>query len=277
MINLKMLLSRKRIIEGILFPLIFLYACNEPQKPDSYVARVNDSYLTEDKLSEIIDSQFVSGRSRASVIKKWVKQELLYQEAIKQGVTETKKFKNTIENSKRQLAAALILENFSNTLKPVFTKEELLEYYTENQTSFRLPFNSYFLNRISFSDQNVAVQFRTELISIGWKEATSKFSKEETLVNVTSEVLIPEQDIYPVKVLRVLEGLYPLEISIVISDDEGYYTVVQLLDKYFAQSIPPFETIKSEVEKRYLSALTELAVENYIKDLFSNNEIEINN
>jgi hypothetical protein len=277
MINLKMLLSRKRIIEGILFPLIFLYACNEPQKPDSYVARVNDSYLTEDKLSEIIDSQFVSGRSRASIIKKWVKQELLYQEAIKQGVTETKKFKNTIENSKRQLAAALILENFSNTLKPVFTKEELLEYYTENQTSFRLPFNSYFLNRISFSNQDAAVQFRTELISNGWKEATSKFSKEETLVNVTSEVLIPEQDIYPVKVLRVLEGLYPLEISIVISDDEGYYTVVQLLDKYFAQSIPPFETIKSEVEKRYLSALTELAVENYIKDLFSNNEIEINN
>lgn len=272
-----MLLSRKRIIEGILFPLIFLYACNEPQKPDSYVARVNDSYLTEDKLSEIIDSQFVSGRSRASIIKKWVKQELLYQEAIKQGVTETKKFKNTIENSKRQLAAALILENFSNTLKPVFTKEELLEYYTENQTSFRLPFNSYFLNRISFSNQDAAVQFRTELISNGWKEATSKFSKEETLVNVTSEVLIPEQDIYPVKVLRVLEGLYPLEISIVISDDEGYYTVVQLLDKYFAQSIPPFETIKSEVEKRYLSALTELAVENYIKDLFSNNEIEINN
>lgn len=277
MINLKMLLSRKRIIEGILFPLIFLYACNEPQKPDSYVARVNDSYLTEDKLSEIIDSQFVSGRSRASIIKKWVKQELLYQEAIKQGVTETKKFKNTIENSKRQLAAALILENFSNTLKPVFTKEELLEYYTENQTSFRLPFNSYFLNRISFSNQDAAVQFRTELISNGWKEATSKFSKEETLVNVTSEVLIPEQDIYPVKVLRILEGLYPLEISIVISDDEGYYTVVQLLDKYFAQSIPPFETIKSEVEKRYLSALTELAVENYIKDLFSNNEIEINN
>jgi hypothetical protein len=272
-----MLLSRKRIIEGILFPLIFLYACNEPQKPDSYVARVNDSYLTEDKLSEIIDSQFVSGRSRASIIKKWVKQELLYQEAIKQGVTETKKFKNTIENSKRQLAAALILENFSNTLKPVFTKEELLEYYTENQTSFRLPFNSYFLNRISFSNQDAAVQFRTELISNGWKEATSKFSKEETLVNVTSEVLIPEQDIYPVKVLRILEGLYPLEISIVISDDEGYYTVVQLLDKYFAQSIPPFETIKSEVEKRYLSALTELAVENYIKDLFSNNEIEINN
>jgi len=271
-----MLLSRKRIIEGILFPLIFLYACNEPKKPDSYIARVNDSYLTEDKLSELIDSQFVSGRSRVSVIKKWVKQELLYQEAIKQGITETKKFKNTIENSKRQLAAALILENFSNTLKPVFTKEELLDYYTENKSSFRLPFNSYFLNRISFSNQDAAVQFRTELISNGWKEAIRKFSKEETLVNVTSEILIPEQDIYPVKVLRVLEGLHPLEISIVISDNEGYYTVMQLLDKYFAQAIPPFEAVKNEVEKRYLSALTELAVENYIKDLFSNNEIEIN-
>ncbi len=76
--------------------------------------------------------------------------------------------------------------------------------------------------------------------------------------------------------LRILEGLYPLEISIVIPDDRGYYTVVQLLDKYAAQSIPPFEAVKTEVESRYKSALTELALENYINDLYSLSEIEIN-
>ena len=90
-------------------------------------------------------------------------------------------------------------------------------------------------------------------------------------------ILLPEQDIYPSKLLRILEGLYPLEISIVISDDRGYYTVVQLLDKYFAQTIPPFNAVKREVRKRYLSALAELNVEDYINDLFTKNEIEINN
>ena len=56
-----MLLNRKQIIEGIIFPLFLLYACSESQKPESYVARVNDSYLTETDLSELIDSQKRAG------------------------------------------------------------------------------------------------------------------------------------------------------------------------------------------------------------------------
>ena len=277
MISSKMRLSRKLIIEGIIFPLFLLYACNEPQKPASYVARVNGSYLTEEDVSELIDSQFVSEKSRSSIIKNWVRREVLYQEAVKQGITDTKSFRKDIENAKRELAAAILLEKFNNSSIPVYTNEDLENYYNENQTSFRLPFNSYFLNRVNFSDKNTAVQFRTEVISSDWKQAADKFAKDTSLLNMANGILLPEQDIYPSKLLRILEGLYPLEISIVISDDRGYYTVVQLLDKYFAQTIPPFNAVKREVRKRYLSALAELNVEDYINDLFTKNEIEINN
>lgn len=276
MINLKMLLSKNSLIEGIIFPLFILSACSEPQKPDSYIARVNDSYLTEAEFTGLIDSQFVSEKSRAVVIRNWVRREILFQEAVKQGLTETKEFTSTVENTKRQLAAALVLEKFANTSQPLFTTEELKNYYKENQTSFRLPYNAYYLNRINFSNRETAVMFRTELIQNGWADASNKFSKDLSLGNISSKILIPEQDVYPVSLLRILEGLYPLEISIVIPDDRGYYTVVQLLDKYAAQSIPPFEAVKTEVESRYKSALTELALENYINDLYSLSEIEIN-
>jgi hypothetical protein len=272
-----MRLSRKQIIEGIIFPLFLLYACSEPQKPVSYVARVNSSYLTEGDVSELIDSQFVSEKSKSSIIKNWVRQEVLYQEAVKQGITETKSFKKNIEDAKRQLAAAILLEKFSSSSEPVYKNEDLVNYYNENQSSFRLPLNSYFLNRINFSDKNTAVQFRTEVISSDWKQAVDKFAKDTSLLNVASGILLAEQDIYPSKLLRILEGLYPLEISIVISDDRGYYTVVQLLNKYSAQTIPPFEAVKNEVKRRYLSALNELNVEDYINDLYTKNEIEINN
>jgi hypothetical protein len=276
MINLKMLLSRSRIIEGIIFPLFILSACSEPEKPDSYIARVNNSYLTEAEFTGLVDSQFVSEKSRTAVIRNWVRREILFQEAVKQGLTETKEFTSTVENTKRQLAAALVLEKFASTSQPLFTAEELKNYYKENQTSFRLPYDAFYLNRINFSNRETAVMFRTELIQNDWAEASNKFSKDLSLVNISSEILIPEQDVYPVSLLRILEGLYPLEISIVIPDDRGYYTVVQLLDKYPAQSIPPFEAVKTEVENRYKSALTELALENYINDLYSLSEIEIN-
>ena len=52
--------------------------------------------------------------------------------------------------------------------------------------------------------------------------------------------------------------------------------MVQLLDKYTAGSIPAFHAVKSEVERRYKAALTELAVENYINELYSLSEVEIN-
>ena len=276
MINLKMLLSRNRLMEGIIFPLFIFGACSQPEKPDSYIARVNNSYLTEAEFSELVDSQSVSEKSRALVIKNWVRQEILLQEAVKMGITESSEFKRIVENSKRQLAASLVLQSFAASSQPVVTNEELKNYYKENQTSFRIPFNAYYLNRINFSDRDVTVMFRTELMTNGWSEALNKFSKDLSLINFESEVLISEQDIYPVRLLSILEGLYPLEISIVIPDDRGYYTVVQLLDKYSAQSVPPFTAVKSEVERRYKSSLIELAIENYINDLYSLSEIEIN-
>jgi hypothetical protein len=275
MINLKMLLSRNRIIEGIIFPLFIFSACSETEKPDSYIARVNNSYLTEVEFAEMIDSQFVSEKSRATLIKNWVKQEILYQEAVKQGMTDAKAYKRSIEDTRRQLAASLVLQNFAASSQPVVTDEELENYYNENKTSFRIPFSAYYLNRINFSNREAAVMFRTELMMNGWTEAVDKFSIDLSLVKLESEVFVSEQDIYPVRLLRILEGLYPLEISIAIPDERGYYTVVQLLDKYSAQSIPPYKAVKIEVERRYKAALTELALERYINDLYSLNEIEI--
>jgi len=275
MINFKMLLSRNKIIEGIIFPLFIFGACSQPEKPDSYIARVNNSYLNEAEFIELADSQSVSEKSRAMVIKNWVRQEILLQEAVKKGITETTEFKRTVENSRRQLAASLLLQGIAASSQPVVTTEELENYYKENQSSFRNPFNAYYFNRINFSNRDVAVMFRSELMMNGWTVTLNKFSEDPSLVKFENEVLVSEQDIYPVRLLRLLEGLYPLEISIVIPDDRGYYTVVQLLDKYPAQAIPPYEAVKSEVERRYKAALTELALENYINDLYSLSEIEI--
>jgi hypothetical protein len=275
MMNLKMRLSSKKIIKGILLLSLFLFSCSKPEKPDSYIARVNDSYLRESELSELVDTQFVSEKYRTAIIKNWVRQEILFQEAAKQGIIDSREFKRSIENSRRQLAASLLLEKFSASSVQSVTPQELENYYQDNQSSFRLPFNSYYLNRITFSDREAAVMFRTEVIVNNWQPAVEKFSQLPSLVSILAESLIPEQDVYPAKLIRVLEGLYPLEISIVIPDDKGYYTVVQLIEKYAAQSIPPFPAVKSEVERRYKSALNELALENYINDLYSLNEIEI--
>jgi len=275
MMNLNMHSSLTRKIEVIILPLLILVACNESKKPDSYIAKVNDSYLTESKLGELIDSQFVSDKSRSVIIKNWVRQEILYQQAIKEGLTETEEFKETISNTRKQLAAAMVLDKYAASTQQNFTEEELKNFFGENESSFKLPFNSYFINRIDFSNRDAAVTFRTKLIMNGWAGAMNESVSDTSIVGREDSILISEQDIQPVRLLRILEGIYPLEISIVIPDERGYYSVVQLLDKYSAGSLPAFEAVKDEVKRRYESALTELAVENYINDLYSLSEIEI--
>jgi hypothetical protein len=271
-----MLSSLIKKIEVIVLLLIIIVACSESKKPENYVARVNDSYLTESRLAELVDTQFVSEKSRSVVIKNWIRQEILYQEAVKEGLTETEEFNSTLDNSRKQLAAALLLEKYASSTQQLFTDEELKNFFEENESSFKLPFNAYFINRIDFSNRDAAVEFRTKLIMNGWGGAVSETGQDTSIVTIEDSVLVSEQDIQPVRLLRILEGLYPLEISIVIPDERGYYSVVQLLDKYSSGSLPAFNAVKDEVNKRYKSALTELAIENYINDLYSKSEVELN-
>jgi hypothetical protein len=86
---------------------------------------------------------------------------------------------------------------------------------------------------------------------------------------------VEESNIYPMQLSRIVKDFYPEEISIVITEKPGYYSVVQLLGKYGKQSIPPFEIIKPTVEKRFLAEKKKLLVEEYLRDLYSQNEIEI--
>ena len=263
-------------IKVFVLPLLILVACSESKRPESYIAKVNDSYLTESELAEMIDSQFVSDKSKAVLVKNWVRQEILFQEAVKEGLTETEPFNRTIENTKKELAAALLLEKYASSIQQQFTEEELEFFFEENKSSFKLPFNSYLLNRSNFSDRDAAVKFRTESIVNGWKPAVNELGRSQQLLTLEDSVLVYEQNIQPVRLLRILEGLYPLEISIVIPDERGYYSVVQLLDKYTSESLPAFNAVKDEVTRRYKSALTELAIENYINDLYSKSEVELN-
>ncbi len=88
---------------------------------------------------------------------------------------------------------------------------------------------------------------------------------------------VEENDIYPISLLRIIKDINPQEISIVITENTGYYSIVQLLDRYSKDSVLPFEQIKNEVQKRFVAEKRTELIENYLKELYSKNEIEIKN
>ena len=194
-----------------------------------------------------------------------------------QGILNKDDYKRLVQNSGKELAGALLLDSYISSVKINFEQRDLINYFNENSNDFKLADNSYLLNIIHFSNEDRAVEFRSLVLDSDWQKAMNIFYGDSAILNSRNEVLLKEQNISSIKVLRVVKGLHPLEISIVISDREGYYTVVQVLKKFSIGSIPPYNAIMQDVEKRYLAEKRKELLENYIKELYSENEIEVIN
>jgi hypothetical protein len=272
----KHLRTIKIILTALLIAVLFA-GCQESSDKTDYVARVNNSYLSGSDLLEILDSANVNDNYKAEVIRNWILKEILYQEAVNEGIIDEKDFKSILEKSKKELAGTFLLKEFSSKTNLNYQPQEVEQYFRHNKKEFRFGSNSFKLNIATFSNQNNAVQFRSRLLSSGWDEALNRYSNDSTLLSLANGVILSEQDIYPQKLARIVNGLHPLEISIVISDDAGYHTVAQVLNKFKKGTIPLFDAIKESVEKRFIANKKKLLIDNYINELYSKSDIEIKN
>lgn len=277
MMNSKRHLKKHNKLFFCVLAAIVIAGCGEEKKESGYVARVNNSYLTKDEITRMIDTSSAGQFQKNEVIRNWINREILFQEAEKEGILKQNDFNRLLKNSEKELAGALLLSKKIKDRVIKIESAKLLKYFENNSSDFKVIGDSYLLNIIHFSNQDKAVEFRSLLLDSNWQKAMDNFYEDSTLLSSRDSVLLQEQDIQSVKVLRVVKRLYPPEISIVIPEREGYYTVVQILEKYPADSLLPFNVIRKEVEKRYLAEQRKELLEDYIKELYSNNEIEILN
>ncbi len=275
MMNLIRHLSRLNKISLMLIAASILTGCGKEQPKTEYVARVNDAYLTKKELASLIDTTMVNTLHKSEVIRNWINREILFQKAKKDGIVKQDDYKRLIKNSGKELAGALLLDNYISSVTINFEQRDLINYFEANSNDFKLPDKTYLLNIIHFSNEDRTVEFRSLVLDSDWQKAMNIFYGDSAIISTESKLLIKEQDVYSIKILRVVKRLHPLEISIVISEREGYYTVVQVLKKYLKGSLPSFDVIKQDVEKRFLAEKRKELLENYIKDLYSKNEIEV--
>jgi hypothetical protein len=272
MISLSKLLKIK-IFLYVLIAIIF-FGCNREPEKKKYVARVNDSYLTEEELSEL-DSLFQQSASRSEIIKRWVDKELLYQEAISKGVTDDEEFNSIINNSRRELAASMLLNKHMdvNLKKP--NNAELQGFYNQHINEFRTDENIYVFNSASFKNENTAIRFRTKLVEKNWEKIIDNYAEDTMMIAYRSGDALSEDEIYPIQLLNLIKELNPNEISIVLEESSDKYSVIQLVQSFKKGAIPPLELLEDEVMARFISEKREEILNKYLEELYSNNEIEI--
>ena len=258
-----------------LFGVLVFTACSEEQKKDDFVVRVNESYLTREDFASLADTANLNSAQKEQLIKNWIYKEVLFQAAEKEGITKREDYLNIVKKSSTELAAAMLIDDYVSNEKINYSDEDLITYYESNKNYFRLNTNSYLINKVTFNNEDNAIKFRSLALDSEWKKAVSAFVNDSSLVINTVSDLVEESNIYPVQLSRIIKDFYPEEISIVITTKPGYYSIVQLLNKLGKESIPPFDIVKIKVEKRFLAEKKKVLVEEYLKNLYSQNEIEI--
>jgi hypothetical protein len=263
----------KLIIAAIL--ILPLSGCDHKEEEKEYIAKVNDSYLTEDDLTAISEGYGGQTSFKEEMIRNWVHRELLYQQALREGVTDNEEYQRIIKISSKELAAALMLEKMYAERMPNYKTDDLRQYYDQNPELFRVNQTAYILNIAEFNDENKAVMFRSAAVETEWNKALNFFMNDPTLQKEDNNRILYAFDLQPQKLNRIINELYPGEVSLIINSETEKYLVVKLINRLEPGTIPPFDIIKENVENRFIAMKKSEVLESYFNDLYRANKIEV--
>jgi hypothetical protein len=270
---LSKLLRTNNLIITLVSAVALFTGCGKETQQRDFVAKVNNTYLSKEELQTIIDSVHGNHQFRSEIIRNWINRECLYQQAVKEGILKSNEYEKIIENSKKELASALLLKKFYEDRELSVDDKSLEAYFVSHNDLFRLNNEAYLVNQINFNDEDKAIQFRTTVIESNWNKASNVF--KEDVSNLILNGLLEEPEIHPAGLLRIIEELETKETSIVFNIGDNYYSVVQLIEKYQKGTIPPLDIIKDKVTAMYISNKKEMQFRDYLEKLYTQNDIEI--
>jgi hypothetical protein len=266
-------------IQNKIFLLILIAAvlgsCGKESPKKEFIARVNDSYFTQDDLTAVVDSGYGKNLYRNEIVRNWINKELLYQEAKNSGILKDREFQRVKNESVRQLAVTFLINKLFDEEQITIEPSEVKDYFEKNRDNFKLFHNAFLVNLVQFDDEDKAIEFRDKAFENGWDNSLESFKSDSNIVYKKNSNLVYEYEIQPADLFRIIRELLPGEISIVVNDGMGNYFVVQLLQKYNKGSIPPYEIIDELVRDRYVALKKEQFIKKYVKELYSKNDIEV--
>lgn len=272
---LKRLLRKKVSSITIIYALLFFTFCSEEKKNDDFLARVNDSYLTREDIASLVDTSRTDNSEINFLIKEWTKNELLFQKAIEEGITDRKIYDDILLRSSKELAVSLLIKDKFESFDIEFSEQDLINFYNDNKTLFQNPNKTYQLNIANFSDEEFAIKFRELSIESNWQKAVQFTSGKKSVKSILSNVILEEKEIYPNEIVRLAKGMSNNEVSIIIKDLKNNIIVFQLVKVFQPFEIYPFELVKELVREKYIATKKTELFENFLSELYSKNQIEI--
>lgn len=226
--------SGRNVLSSLVLVAIFVAGCGKQQPAQTPVARMDEKTLTvEDIRAELDSTQELSDAQIQQFIQRWLRDELLYQEALKRGLDRSEDIERKVAEARRQLVinAYLQQEVYALNVHDVPT-EEVNSYYQEHEKEFLLPQDVALLSYVLFKNRDVATEFRNAVIKgTSWSTALQQVATVPDLR--IDSIYYTQSTLLPPELWRVAATIKEREPSFPISTTQGFY--VLYVWKYFKQ------------------------------------------
>ena len=229
----------------------------ETESSEQIYATVNNTSLTESELQALVPKEFYDNLDieyKKEIVKEWVNNELLYQEALRIGIDKEPEIERILRHSKRDLLCTEILERKLATAA-IPDEEELKKYYEEHKDYFILQSDEYRVSYALFDNMTDARNFWRKVKN---GESFSRLASEQSLdlsARSGGEIgIVNEESVEPsmwTAIVNTFETRGLLEISDPFSVIDGLGMVI--IRGFFKKgTLMPFDNARKEVYDLYI-------------------------
>jgi peptidyl-prolyl cis-trans isomerase C len=261
---------------------VVVSSCVRKRETAAFVARVNDEYLTPERVRGSLDS--AGGATDPQVrefVTQWVNSALLYEEAKAQGLDRSAQVNETLEEMKRQLAVNRLLETeVYGDQQSSITDEEVKAYYDQHRDAYLLTEPLAKIRFAVFTDKGAALRFRGQLAKgKSWDESLQNVSADSsvagTIVGRADSEYVKQSATESAKFWEAVKELHVGDFSQATNGEVGYF-VINLLEMQRAGEIADFPSVAAEARERVLIDKRRTALSELLERLKKKYAVQVN-
>lgn len=259
------------------FFILTCLGCNNLEKEEKQVlAKVGKETLTLEEVMAEIPKEIRSNLSSSDIreyVRRWINNQVLYQEARRQKLDERIDLQKEFEKLKKELLINKLIEvELDNEVTA--TDEEIQAYFDSNKDSFVLTEDVVHAYHILVKTQKEANAIRKRLRSGETFEALSKEVNSDSDINAWDLGYFSRDEVIP-QISKVVFNMPIGALSFPIKSDFGYH-ILRLVDKQNKGDIKKFETVVEEIRLKLEAQKKQERFHRFLLQMKSKTIIETN-
>jgi len=253
---------------------------SSPKKPEGKViARVGQAYLTLEELKASIPSEYadiITREQNILYVRQWINTELLYQEALRQGVDKEHDIRARLEKMRRDLLSAEIISRSVRGGADV-GEVAIKEYYETNREQFVREAFTVRYEEIVVDELTLAWELRrnaTHETFHSLANTHSKFRSASAAEGNVNPPYVPLDAIPPVIRTAIMAASVP-SITGPYRAEDGFH-ILRLVGRFDKGTIASLDEVREEIVSRLSNITQKGETDRLISDVRSRSDVEFN-